>query len=121
MFNQGIEVIPGIIISVVGLGLAILLIILLAKKVDPKIKSLDEIIANLKAEAQKLKDEAYSQVLPLLRLFDWDMPLKLVNQTCPIINLDLTFDNKKFNYLQQKYGFSNIVGNDIFVKIRSIY
>lgn len=113
LFNGGIEVLPGIIISVVGLGLAILLIILLVKKVNPRIKSLDEIIANLKAEAQKLKDEAYSQVLPLLRLFDWDMPLKLVNQTCPIINLDLTFDNKKFNYLQQKYGFSNIVGNDI--------
>ena len=112
MVGESVEIYVGIIIAVLGVALAVAMIIVMVKKVNPMIRQLDAIIAKLKEEAQKLKDEAYAQVYPLLKLFDWDMPLKLVNQTCPIIHMDLTFDNKKFNYLQQKYGFSNNIGND---------
>lgn len=94
-----------------GSGLIVLSIILfiinfkiLRQKVhgcQAKFERLDKITkANYQA--------CYDQIHPLLELFDWNMPSKIIKEVTPIIDLDPIFDIRKFNYMYDKYGFNNL-------------
>lgn len=95
----------GIVAIVVAVALIVLFIVLIVKTINPKIKKNQEIQDVLQGEANKLLNEAWSQMAGLNALYDWDIPQKLVTKTVPVIEMDENLDEKKFTYLREKYGF----------------
>lgn len=100
LFNK----IAGISISIVCVGLFVLLLILIIKKINPKIKSINELKANLEIEANELLSAAYKQMAPLNALYDWGIAGELITKTIPVIEWDKYFDVKKYQYLHDKFG-----------------
>lgn len=86
---------------------ATVLIILLVKVINKSIKKRREILKSLTAEATRLNNLANEQMAPLNALFDWSVPSEIIKRTTPIIELDPYFDVKKFQYLKEKYTFSD--------------
>ena len=95
----------GIAVTAVAVALIVLYIILILKKLNPKIKSNEQIRQKLQAEADKLLNEAWAQMASLNALYDWDIPQSLVTKTVPIIEMDPNFDEEKYTYLREKFGF----------------
>jgi len=56
--------------------------------------------------------EAWSQMAPLNRLFDWDIAAKLIKKTVACIEFDPYFSNGRMEDLQNKFGWSGELGND---------
>ncbi|MDE7439482.1 MAG: hypothetical protein K2N23_03140 [Clostridia bacterium] len=101
----------GIVAPILAVALIVLFIILIIKKINPKIKQNEEICIGLQAEADKLLKEAWAQMAGLNALYDWDIPQSLVTKTVPVIEMDDNFDEERFSYLHEKYGFRKNVDN----------
>ena len=95
----------GIVGIIVPVALIAVLIVLIVKKINPKIKSNEAIREKLQAEANKLLNEAWAQMASLNALYDWDIPQRLVTKTVPVIEMDNNFDEERFTYLREKFGF----------------
>ena len=95
----------GIVGIIVAVALIVLFIILIVKKINPKIKRNEEIQRALQAEADKLLNTAWTQMAGLNALYDWDIPQRLVTKTVPLIEMDDNFDEERFTYLHERYGF----------------
>ena len=98
-------------VGIVAIALAALLItlsaVLIVKKINPKIKSDEEVRKGLQAEAEKLLNEAWAQMAGLNALYDWDIPQSLVSKTIPVIEMDNNFDEERFVCLREKYGLQS--------------
>ncbi|MCR5184612.1 MAG: hypothetical protein K6C32_00820 [Bacilli bacterium] len=70
----------------------------------------------LKKEAVKeyetLKEEAYAQLAPLNRLYEWDTVISLINKTVPLIELDVQADMQKIEMLEEKFHWDEGKGNN---------
>lgn len=102
------ETIPlwsGIFSLVAAIGLIVAFIILIVKKINPKIKQNEGIREKLQAEAELLLKEAWAQMAALNTLYDWNIPQRLVTKTVPLIQMDDNFDEERFTYLRERYGF----------------
>lgn len=95
----------GIVAIAAAAALIILFIVLIVKKINPRIKQNEQTREKLQAEADKLLNEAWSQMAGLNALYDWDIPQSLVTKTVPVIEMDDNFDEERFTYLHEKYGF----------------
>lgn len=105
---------------VVGLFLGIIVCVFGFKGINKQIKELTENKEKAINEANRLKNEAYSQLAPLNASYDWNIPAKLVELTCPLIKMDKYLDTKKFEYLHEKYGLDSDSGiNQSTVAIQS--
>ena len=110
----------GIIVAVVGLGLAIGMLVLINKKIKP-------ILADANAEREKetqrakeLLDTCFDQLRPLYSLFRDSATAQLVQKTVPIIKLDTNFNMRRFDLLSGKYGLcENLEENESTVGIFS--
>ena len=96
-----------IVISVILVALAILFIVLLVKKINPKLKELRNERSRLENRIKDLKNEAYLLLSPLNSLFDYNLSAELVSKTAPVIKMDKYFDLEKYEYLHEKYGFND--------------
>ncbi len=99
------QILAGVILVVLGIGLlvgGILLIVNVSKK---RIKTYTEMLAKLNAEIEKMISEAWAQMSSLNALFDEEMPAQLLNKTTPLIVMDRLFDNKKLEFLTENYGY----------------
>lgn len=56
--------------------------------------------------------EAWGQMAPLNRLFDWDITAKLVQKTVPRIAFDPYFSNGRMQELRNSFGWSGELGGD---------
>ena len=95
----------GIVSLAVAVALIILSIVLIVKKINPEIRRNEEIKGKRQAEADKLQKEAWAQMAGLNALYDWNIPQSLVSKTVPLIEMDNNFDEERFTYLREKYGF----------------
>ncbi len=102
------EIAVGAVSLVVAVG-AVLLIFLVIKK---KRKALQEIKEKLDAEAQLLYDKAWAQMQPLLTIFDNNMTYDLIRKTLPTLVIDDTFDNRRYDYMEGKYGLPDNPGDE---------
>ncbi len=80
----------------------------------PAILKLNQIIAETDTrltDAEKERDaklnEAWHQMEPLNRLYDWDISAKLIEQTVPRIKLDPYFSNGRLAELRDTFGLNN--------------
>lgn len=93
-------------LSIVLPLLAVGLIVLIVKAINPKIKDAQARLKTL-IEKRAIKEaEAWNQVNPLNALFEAEMSPKLVEKTIPLLTMDPLFDSKRFDYLSRKYGLS---------------
>lgn len=99
--------VPSILIIVGCVLLIVLFALLIGLKVNKIIKGLVSILAKLNAENDALIKEAWDEMAPLNRLFDWGMPQTLVTKTIPLVKMDPCFDNDRFEYMNQKYGLED--------------
>lgn len=71
---------------------------------NKQIKDLKEQIAKMSDKAKKLLDEAWAQMAPLNRLYDWNIPASICNMDTDLIKFDKYFDAEKFQYLYEAFG-----------------
>lgn len=81
-------------------------IIYIIKVIRPKIKKLKEEKAILEEKAQELKNLAWQQMAGLNSKYDWNIAAEIFEMTIPLFQMDQYFDNKKYQYLHDKYNLS---------------
>ena len=95
----------GILLLLIGVGATVGSIMLLKKKVNPVIKETDRVMQEHRAEAQRLENEGWGQMLPLNSLFtDYDA-VRLVEKTLPDFSFDKNFTKEQERLFIQKYDF----------------
>lgn len=105
---------------IVGLALGISLIIVIKKKLNPKINELQGSADEMKRKADSLLDECYNQLRPLYARFRDSATAELVRQTVPIIQLDNNFNMRRFDFLKNKFGLTeNLKENESTIGIIS--
>jgi len=114
----------GILVIILGLAIAVTLIVVIIKTINPKIKNFENIVQKERAILQTLINTAWAQVRALNDIFDWSMPGELVEQTVPLLDFDPYFNVERADYMQQKYGLDTSLGVDHsieFVQSGQIY
>lgn len=56
--------------------------------------------------------EAYGQMAPLNRLFEWNTVTDLVHKSCPVLSFDKFFSCARMMELEKKFHFESSLGND---------
>lgn len=74
-------------------------------KVNPRRNELQEQLNNLQQTINQYRDEAWQQMWPLNRLFDWDILARMMSQTVPKLQFDPYFTTQRLADLQQVYGW----------------
>lgn len=92
-----------------GLLFIILPIILIFKKIRPKLKELKKLKNDIEMKIKEQMDIAWDQMKPLNELFTFGMAEALFQKTIPFIKLDKMFDSKRLDYLINKFGLSDEV------------
>ncbi len=100
-------------VAVIGaIGVALLLLLAL---VHPKLKTLKEERDDLEDTVAKMKEEAWKQMEPLNRLYDWDVLTRMMSQTVPRLEFDPYFTTQRLADLKMVYGW-----DDSFNEERSV-
>ena len=96
---------------------AIALIVLIFKKINPEISSLNEKVVEFERLRDEKSNEAWVQMEPLNDLYSWDTPAKLFMKTFPLISLDGYFSTERLKDLSENYGLSPAFndGRSVFV------
>ncbi len=106
--SEEVEVYVTVLFFIGGLIAIAIGIAVLATYVRKKSAELNHIKETLESKIKKLTNLIEEQNSHLFKLFDYNMPAKIIKKTAPLIDLDEYFDMEKFTYLNQKYGFGNI-------------
>lgn len=93
------------------LGLLLLIIPLI--KLKDKIHNANLLVEEKTNIANDIQEEAFKQMQRLNMLYDWNLTCKVINNTANLIHLDPFFDVKKYQFLHEKYGFSNNDNKDV--------
>lgn len=93
-----------ILIGALSIIVSIIFVVLIKKKINNSIKKAKELKEKLLAQASEQKRQAWGQMKALNELYDWNIASELVEKTVPLIQMDQFFDNKKFEYLHNKYN-----------------
>ena len=96
--------------------------IFLIRRMNKKIKEVQDVLDKLKQKENELMEEARQQMQPLNDDYDWNIPARILTETIPLIKMDQHFDQNKFYYLKKKYGFMENEENisSLFVQSGSI-
>lgn len=100
------------VIAVVG---AIVLILVITKVLNKKIKKGNSVVAELNRQVASLEGKAWQQMRPLNLKFDFNIPDKLIYQTVPQIQLDKYFDEDKHDYFKRKINLDVSGKKDISI------
>ncbi len=87
-------------------------IALIAAKLNPAIRLLDERLRLLTEHREAKMAEALAQLAPLNRLYDWGMIAKLVQQTVPRLALDPYFSRARLDELRRSFGWDDSFNRD---------
>ena len=91
-----------IVLIATGIATALLL---LFWKIQPLIKRLKSERNGLIEKTTKLEKEAWQQMAPLNRLYDWDILTRMMTQTVPKLEFDSYFTTQRLADLQEVYGW----------------
>ena len=100
-----------LIFAILSLVVAVLFVVLgiiyIIKVIKPKITKLKEEKAILEEKSQELKNLAWQQMAGLNSKYDWNIAAEIFEMTIPLFQMDQYFDNKKYQYLHDKYNLSS--------------
>lgn len=100
----------GILIAI-GIG-ALASICFLILKVHPRLKELKEERDRLSKLIAALTQQAWEQMSPLNRLYDWDVLCRMMTKTVPRLEFDPYFTTQRLADLQQSYGWDGSFNED---------
>lgn len=92
--------------------LAVVLIVVIVKTLNAKIKDAQSRLKELIDKRAAKENEAWNQVNNLNALFEAQMSPALVEKTIPLLTMDPLFDSRRFDYLARKYGLSDFTGEN---------
>lgn len=101
-----------VIAIVAGVLLALVLLFI---KLHPRLKRLKGERDQLQQKADRYRDEAWKQMTPLNRLYDWDVLTRMMSQTVPRLEFDPYFTTQRLADLKKVYGW-----DESFNKERSV-
>ena len=90
--------------------------------INKKIQALADRVAKLQEKENEILQEARNMMEPLNRDYDWNAPAKIFDDAFSLVKFDQYFDQNKFYYLRNKYGFQDNEDNisSIYVQSGSI-
>lgn len=88
------------------IGAAAMLALVLAR-LNPIIKAIGDRLALLKVARDTTEKEAWNQMEPLNRLYDWSIFANLVQKTVPRLEFDPYFTNGRLTQLRDIYGWDD--------------
>ncbi|MGL5317591.1 MAG: MAG1210 family protein [Bacteroidales bacterium] len=80
--------------------------------VHPRLKVLKCERTNLSATLDAFKKEAWMQMSPLNRLYDWDILTRMMSKTVPRLEFDPYFTTQRLADLKMTYGWSDSFNTD---------
>ena len=83
--------------------------------IHPRLKRLKAERGDLNQTIAQHKDEAWEQMAPLNRLYDWDVLTRMMTETVPRLEFDPYFTEQRLADLRQVYGW-----DDTFNAVRSV-
>ncbi len=83
----------------------VIALLLLVIKIHPAISRLKGVKSDLEYQVDSLKAEAWRQMEPLNRLYDWDVLTRMMTQTVPRLEFDPYFTNQRLEDLVKTYGW----------------
>ncbi len=92
--------------------LAIVLVVVIVKKVDPKIKDLIASQDSIKTEMNQTYSSCITMLAPLYSQYHDSATHDLVKKVLPIIDLDPDFNMKRLDLLKTKYGYSDSLADN---------
>ncbi len=111
LFALGLDVITGIILTVVGAALVGVLIPVIVKVLNPAIKRYSELLGQHRSKRDDLYAKASEQMQPLNDLFTKDMSFELIEKTVPEFEFDEYFARGKEDLFERGYDFSDYKGD----------
>lgn len=90
----------------------VLLLALLITIIHPKIKKYKGERNSLNNTIDELKNEAWAQMSPLNRLYDWDVLTRMMSKTIPKLEFDPYFTTQRLADLQVTYGWDESFNED---------
>lgn len=96
-------------------GGAVVVLLLLFLLVHPQLRKLKQQRDNLAAIIAKLQTEAWQQMEPLNRLYDWDILTRMMSATVPKLEFDPYFTTQRLADLKASYNW-----DDSFNRARSV-
>ena len=93
----------------VGVGAVLLLQL---QWVMPRLNTLKEERDDQEGTAARLKAEAWKQMEPLNRLYDWDVLTRMMTQTVPRLEFDPYFTTQRLADLQHVYGWDGTFNDE---------
>lgn len=94
------------ILVVIGVVVLVALVYL-CMKVHPRWKALKSERDGLAATVDQLKKEAWEQMSPLNRLYDWDVLTRMMSQTVPRLEFDPYFTTQRLADLKMVYNWDD--------------
>lgn len=83
----------------------VIALLLLFIKVHPARRELKSVKDDLEEQVRQLKAEAWRQMEPLNRLYDWDVLTRMMTKTVPRLEFDPYFTNQRLADLVKTYGW----------------
>lgn len=80
-------------------------------KLNQLLKELRVRLENLQSAVKNKRDEAWRQMVPLNRLYDWEITAKLLRKVMPGIELDPYFSNGRLGQLCDTFGWGGRLGD----------
>lgn len=102
-----------IVIAVCAVGLAVLFIVLLVKKIKVKLKKQQALCDELTNIANEKYAVAQAQMACLNRIFDWNAHVEIVKRSTDVLKIDRYFDIQRYHYLQENYGLEDEIDEHI--------
>lgn len=85
----------------------VLILVFLFRKVHPRLGELKEKRERLEALITQLKAEAWEQMAPLNRLYDWDILTRMMSKTVPRLEFDPYFTTQRLADLKMVYDWDD--------------
>lgn len=87
-------------------------VIYLCFRVHPKLRALKKEQKKLSAAVSGFKDDAWKQMAPLNRLYDWDVFARMMSRTVPRLEFDPYFTTQRLADLEATYGWDGSFNAD---------
>ena len=90
-------------------------IVYILTMVHPRLKKLESECNDLAKKVARLEKQAWEQMSPLNRLYDWDVLTRMMSKTVPRLEFDPYFTTQRLTDLKETYGW-----DDSFNESRSV-
>lgn len=81
----------------------VLMLILIFRAINPKIRNFQERLDEKRQDLKMKMEEAWRQMAPLNRLFQWDTISRIVMKTLPILKIDRYFSQERMSQLRRYF------------------